>query len=245
MRRDCPEVFVLRSVFVERFDLRFDDADHLLRIYNEGLRDGNVTVPGLCFAAVPSDAELILHHPVDARELMLRARIIEITQDPPTTRLELVTKTGLAHFVRGEARLLSSTDANTSLIERLRRLTRGEQIKLARTAEQPSRVALERICGKDIWEVLLRNPRITIPEIARIARKGTAPAPLLDMIVDNKSWAKAAPIRRALLTNPRLSLGSARRVLTLAPKLELKVASKQTAYPAHIRELARKMSRGA
>jgi len=229
---------------VERFDLHFDDADHMMRVYHEGLRDGDVLIPGLCCAEERTDAELVLHHPEDGRELALRARVVEVVQDPPSTRLTLAVKTGLANFVRGEARLRGRDADNSSLLDRLRKLNRGEQIKLARTAEQPTRVALERICGRDVWEVLLRNPRITIPEVARIARKGTAPAPLLDMIVDNKMWAKSGPVRRALLTNPRLSLGSARKVLTLAPKPELKMASRQAAYPAHIRDLAAKMSRG-
>lgn len=216
----------------------------MLDVYHGGLRDGTVLVPGLCFAEVPSDAQLILHHPLDGRELLLRVRITEIIEEPPATRLVLVAKTGLANFVRGQARVAKNTEANQSLIEKIRKLKRGEQVKMARTGEQPARVALERVCGKDIWEPLLRNPRMTIPEVARIARKGTCPTPLLDLIVENKSWAKAPPIRRALLTNPRLSQGSARKVLALTPKPELKVAAKQMAYPIQIRELARKMSGG-
>lgn len=214
-------------------------------VYHAGLREGTIVLPVACDAeVVPCDAQLMLHHPEDGRELPLRVRITEVTTDPPGTRLELVAKTGLANFVLGKARIVQTKEAQQSVIEKLRKLKRGEQIRMARSGEQPQRVALERLLGKDIWEPLLHNPKITIPEVARIARKGTCPTPLLDLIVDNKSWAKSPPIRRALLTNPRLSHGAARRVLSMAPKPELRVAAKQMAYPAAIRELARKMSGG-
>jgi len=101
----------------------------------------------------------------------------------------------------------------------------------------------ERLFGKNVWEALLHNPRLTIPEVARIARKGTVPRPLLELIADNAAWAKTGPVRRALLTNRRLSSEAVMKVLRLTPKNELKLAEKQTAYPAHVREAARKLLR--
>ena len=36
---------------------------------------------------------------------------------------------------------------------------------------------LERLYGKQVWESLLHNAKVTVPEVARIARKGTIPRP--------------------------------------------------------------------
>ena len=123
----------------------------------------------------------------------------------------------------------------------LRNLSVAHAIKLAGTGNQRQRVALERIYGKVVWGPLLSNPKITIPEVARIARKGALPRPLLTAIVDNPSWATAALVRRAALTNPRLSSELALTLLRQTPKNELKLVTKQTAYPAAVREVARKL----
>ncbi|MEZ4367744.1 MAG: hypothetical protein R2939_15925 [Kofleriaceae bacterium] len=131
-----------------------------------------------------------------------------------------------------------------TLHQRLRGLSVVEQAKVARDGELRERVALERIYGKSVWEPLLRNPRLSHPEVARLARMGTLPRPLLETIVGNGGWLSSPEVRRALLANPRLGTDLAPRVLRLLPKHELKLAVTQTAYPAPVRDLARRLLRG-
>ena len=127
--------------------------------------------------------------------------------------------------------------------ERLRGLTLIEQIKVARQGETAERMVLERMYGKTVWETLLHNPRITHAEVARIARMGTLPRPQLEFIVSNGAWLGSPEIRRALLSNPRLSSELAPRVLRHLPKIELKLAQSQVAYPVAVREAAKRMVR--
>lgn len=135
--------------------------------------------------------------------------------------------------------------ATRSLYARLRGLPAIEQLKIARDGELPERIALERIYGKAVWEALLRNPRITPPEVGRLARLGTLPKPLLELIASNGAWLASPEVRRALLANPRLGADAAPRILRLLAKHELKLACSQTAYPAAIRDQARRLLRGA
>lgn len=130
-----------------------------------------------------------------------------------------------------------------NVFERIRALSAVEQVKLARDGELDERVALERLVGKPVWEALLRNPRITPREVARIARMGTLPGPLLDNIVTHAPWVKSPEVRRALLTNPRLTAGQIGRVLRELPKSELKLVPQQASYPAAVREAAGKLLR--
>lgn len=125
--------------------------------------------------------------------------------------------------------------------ERLRGLTLVQQVKMARTGEQHERIVLERIYGKTVWEPLLHNPRITPPEVARIARMGTLPRPMLELICANGAWLQVPEVRRALLGNPRLGTDQIIRVLRMLPKHELKLASTQTAYPYAVRDHAKKL----
>jgi hypothetical protein len=125
--------------------------------------------------------------------------------------------------------------------DKLRHLTPAEQLKLARTGELADRVTLERLYGKQVWEALLHNPRLSIPEVARIARKGTVPKPLLEVILDNGAWVKSPQVKRALLGNPKLGADAIGKLLRTTPKHELKLIEKGTAYAMPVREAARKL----
>lgn len=128
--------------------------------------------------------------------------------------------------------------------ERLRGLTLVAQLKLAVNGELHERVMLERLYGKNVWETLLHNPRLTPPEVSRIARYGSLPRVLLEIIVGNNAWLQVPEVRRALLSNPRLGTDQIVKVLRLTPKHELKLAAIQTAYPATVRQVAKMMLRG-
>jgi hypothetical protein len=125
--------------------------------------------------------------------------------------------------------------------ERLRGLSVVEQQRVAREGEVSERIVLERLYGKVIWETLLRNPRLTIPEVTHLARMGSLPRPLLELIVSNVAWLQAGQVRRALLGNTRLSIDMVERVLRAMPRNDLRLVATQTIYAAPIRSLARRM----
>jgi hypothetical protein len=124
---------------------------------------------------------------------------------------------------------------------KLRHLNAAQQLKVARTGELADRIAVERLYGKQVWDALLHNPRLSTPEVARIARKGTVPKPLLEVILENGAWIKADAVRRALLSNPKLSADAVLKLLRITPKHELKMMEKGTAYGIPVRDAARKL----
>jgi len=132
-------------------------------------------------------------------------------------------------------------DAPRGVHERLRGLTLAAQIKLAASGELHERIVLERLYGKNVWEALLRNPRLTPPEVSRIARYGSLPRVLLEIIVGNNTWLQIPEVRRALLSNPRLGTDQIMKVLRLLPKHELKLAAIQTSYGYPVRNAAKMM----
>jgi hypothetical protein len=127
--------------------------------------------------------------------------------------------------------------------ERLRGLTLAEQIRKANSGDPNERITLERMYGKNVWEALLRNPRLTSPEVARIARMGTLPRIMIEAIVGNGAWLQIPEVRRALLVNPRLGTDQILRVLRLMPRHEIKLAAQQTAYPHAVRDVAKRLAR--
>jgi hypothetical protein len=128
-----------------------------------------------------------------------------------------------------------------NVYERMRNLPMAQQLKHAREGELAERIALERLYGKTVWEALLRNPRISPPEVARIARMGQLPRPLLELIAGTTAWLRAPEVRRALLANLRLPADAVPRILRLLPKHELKLMPTQTSYPSSVRDAARRL----
>lgn len=128
-----------------------------------------------------------------------------------------------------------------NIFERLRGLTLIQAMKVANSPDPSERMALERMYGKTVWEALLRNPRLTAPEVSRLARMGTLPRTMLEIILNNGGWLGVPEVRRALLCNPRLGTDQVVRVLRLLPKHELKLASTLTAYPFAVRDQAKRL----
>lgn len=124
---------------------------------------------------------------------------------------------------------------------RMRSLTSVEQRRVAQSGNLAERVMLERMYGPNVWEALLSSGRLSPPEVATIARKGTLPRPLLEAIASNAGWLASGEVQRALLANPRSSPMVIAKVLRMLPKHELARVPMQTAYPASVRQAAKEM----
>jgi hypothetical protein len=201
-------------------------------------------------AAKGSGLELIGFGPA------IKAQLAALSAPPPVPEgleLELETDT-VDEGATQDDRATSASDADDddarertipkNVHERLRHLTVVEQVRVAQGGEMQERIVLERMYGKTVWESLLRNPRITGAEVARIARMGALPRPMIELIVGNGGWLQIPEIRRALLSNPRLGTDQILKILRLMPRHELKIAPKQPAYPQAVRDAAKRMLLG-
>jgi hypothetical protein len=163
--------------------------------------------------------------------------------DDPEATLNEADGDATASAAGGPSQRDSGRPFSRNVHERLRGLNLAAQIKLAVSGELHERIVLERLYGKNVWETLLRNPRLTAPEVSRIARYGALPRVLLEIIVGNNAWLQIPEVRRALLSNPRLATDQVVKVLRLTPKHELRLATVQTAYPAAVRNAAKMLLR--
>ena len=229
---------------------RFEDAAQLRGVFERELCQGGFFFRGPAELDERERCRLRLVHPETTERLELAAEVVWIAPDGFGLQIldfDEALKERLGAFVEGESAAAEAPagPASANPYLRLRGLPLAEQLRRARTADMQERIALERLYGKAVWEVLLGNPRISVVEVARIARKGQLPMPLLDQIAANDAWIATAEVRRALLSSPRLRGRALRRVLGALPKSELALVEQQTAYPAHVRtEARRRRSRG-
>ncbi len=112
---------------------------------------------------------------------------------------------------------------------------------VARQGMLSERVALERTFGSSVWEALLQNPQLSVPEVAHLARNGTLPVPLVATIVANGAWLASGEVRRALMSNPRVSGTHLDRVLKAMPRVELKQVAQASPFRNQVRAAAKKL----
>lgn len=129
-----------------------------------------------------------------------------------------------------------------NLYERIRGMSSREREDSARHGALAERVALERTFAGSVWEGLLQNPQLTPPEVARIARNGTLPKPLIATIVSNAGWLTNSEVQRALLSNPRCSGPQLERVLRAMPSSELVRLTQHCPYRAEVRAAANRLA---
>jgi hypothetical protein len=142
----------------------------------------------------------------------------------------------------GDSGRATNVESGTrNIYARIRQLSLPERQKVARQGLLSERVALERTFGGSVWDGLLQNSSLTVPEVAQIAKKGTLPQPLVATIVANGGWLASGEVRRALLGNPRVNGAQLDRVLRAAPKNELKQIAHMSPYRSQVRMAAKKL----
>jgi hypothetical protein len=241
--------------------LSFPDAESLADCYEKQLSKGRVFLPGGAGLTERTACEIVVKH--GEREVRLAAEVVYVRAEDPgrgvglqlapfdeAKRTELVALVQsaapeateeLAEEEEGEKEEGEGGAAATHLHERMRSLSSTDQQRIAAGGTLPERILLERTYGPNVWETLLRNPRLTTPEVARIGRKGTLPRPLVELIAANASWISSPEVQRALLSNPRSSSAVVAKVLHSMPKADLQRVPQQTAYPMPVRQVAKKM----
>jgi hypothetical protein len=90
-----------------------------------------------------------------------------------------------------------------TVAEQIRGMGVTEKSMLAMRANLAERRVLMQDMNPKIQEFLLRNPRLTEPEIAWLAKNPMSAIPTLLTIIQHKSWMSTDAIRQGILTNPK------------------------------------------
>jgi len=226
-----------------RLEVRFEDFEALQAEVRANLGQGRMFVAGPTQIVERQRCELVLHHPETGDTLVLEAEAVYVKAEEPGAGVGLE----LAEFDSRTTRRLdefleAKQDSKPAdLYARVRHFTAPEQLRSAREGDFSERTVLEQIYGKAVWELLLRNPRVTLPEITRIARNPKVPKPLVELICGNAGWLSNGTLRRSLLKNPQLGGAPLDKVLRAMPKGELAALIRQPSYPLPVRQAIKKL----
>ena len=226
------------------------DAPALRTLFDDHLSKGRAFVPGAGGVAARDACELVIE--CGGRVHHLASEVVHVREEDPgrgvglqLVRLDTNGMAALRTFIDGtddgQGGVTEDASAGVaSLHDKIRSLSGAEQQRLAASGTIAERTALERMYGPTVWETLLRNARLTVPEVARIARKGSLPRPLVDLVASNAPWLASGEVQRALLSNPRSSPAVISKVLSAMSRHDLLLVPQQTAYPEPVRAAAKK-----
>ena len=102
----------------------------------------------------------------------------------------------------------------------------SEKIKMALIGDKEWRSLLIKDSNKLVSGAVVKNPRITEPEILAIAKSAIQNDEILRVIVHNKEWVKNYQIRKALVLNCKTPPQVALRFLTTLAEKDLAALSK-------------------
>lgn len=102
----------------------------------------------------------------------------------------------------------------------------GEKIKMALTGDKEWRSILIKDSNKLVNGAVVKNPRITDPEVLAIAKSVIQNEEILRVICHNKEWVKNYEIRKALVLNNKTPLPVALRFMGFLTEKDLSAMAK-------------------
>ncbi len=101
-----------------------------------------------------------------------------------------------------------------------------EKIKMAMIGDKEWRILLLKDANKVVSGSVLKNPRITEPEILAIASSTNVNEEIMRVISKNKEWIKSYQIRKALVMNCKTPLQAALKFLATFTEKDLSMLAK-------------------
>ena len=110
--------------------------------------------------------------------------------------------------------------------DRMRSLTQMEKILLAVKADRTERALLLQDNDPRVLLSLLRNPRLTVDEVARLAKSSFLNYQIAEVIMKATQWMSSLDVRTGLVHNPKTPPAFALRILPTLPDIEVRAIAR-------------------
>lgn len=199
------------------FTAEFESEDELRNEHRTNLAHGALRLPTAESVALHTTLLVTLKGPRGG-EAFVRATVVAALPD------------GIALAVDGDAdeilkRLLPQGEEDPkreNAWDRMRALSQMEKMLLAVKAERSERALLLQDNDPRVLLSLLRNPRLTIDEVARLAKSAFLTYQIAEVIMKTSQWMANLDVRLNLIHNPKTPPAFALRILPTLPDLEVR-----------------------
>ena len=229
------------SDFVERYARFFTDAELGIDHADSKLERGAVALLRLTLPGHNVYEMWAVVEAVDARRFVLRVRDQDEAYRKACFYPESVA--ARARIQREAASDEPGTPPNVVLFtetkapedetkvpirRRLARMGMDDKINLALSGNREERMALAMDSNKAVHHYLLKNAKLTLDEVAHMARLPSLNPDVLDKIAETPAYTQNLTVTKALVFNPRTPVRTAIRLLDRLPRNELVNLSKRT-----------------
>lgn len=114
----------------------------------------------------------------------------------------------------------------TGTWDRIRGLSQNEKILLASKADRAERAVMIQDNDPRVLLSVLRNPRLTIDEVTRIANSSFLNYQIADVIMKTSQWMGSLDVRLGLIRNPKTPQAFALRILPTLPEAEVRAIAR-------------------
>ena len=166
---------------------------------------GTIALRATVAAALPDGVAVSLEG--DPAEML--ARLLEKTEEPEPV-------------AEGE----EPAEKSQNTWDRMRLLSQMEKILLAVKADRTERAFLLNDNDPRVLLSVLRNPRLTVDEVVRLAKSSFLNFQIADVIVKTSQWMASLDVRLGLINNPKTPQAFALRILPTLPDSEVKAIAR-------------------
>lgn len=226
------------------FTVEFETAEELRAEHASNLSAGGLRLPGASKLALFSTLSVTLRAP-GGRAATVRATVVGQLPDgvalavegSPEKLMEALLPAGGEAPAGGEPQAEELAEAEEavdveragSLWDRIRALSRTEKLLLAPKADRSERVLLLQDNDPQVLYALLKNPRVTLDEVYRVAKSSFLSYQVAELILKTSHWIANQDVRVALVHNPKTPPAFALRLLPTLPESELRVIARGAA----------------
>src|SRR3954447_23709822 len=202
------------------FTAEFESEDELREEHRANLSMGGLRLTTTEAVALNTTLIVTLRGPWGG-ESFARATVVAILPD------------AIALAIDGEhlARLLAkpvddsndeSPEKKQNIWDRVRALSQIEKLLLAVKADRTERALLLQDNDPRVLLSLLRNPRLTVDEVARLAKSSFLNYQVADVIIKTGQWMANLDVRLGLIHNAKTPPAFALRILPTLPESEVR-----------------------
>jgi hypothetical protein len=134
----------------------------------------------------------------------------------------LMTKPAGNHSSEEPPEQEETTEKRENVWDRIRALSQMEKLLLAVKADRSERALLLQDNDPRVLLSLLRNPRLTVDEVARLAKSTFLNYQIADVIMKTTQWMSTLDVRLGLIHNAKTPPAFALRILPTLPESEVR-----------------------
>jgi len=202
------------------FTVAFESEDELRAEHRANLAFNALRLPTAEAIALNTTLLVTLRGPAGG-EAFVKATVVAALPDGVALALE-----GNPDDILARLAAKSEEKPQQNPWDRIRALSQMEKMMLAVKADRTERAMLLQDTDPRVLLSLLRNPRLTVDEVVRVAKSSYVNFQIADVIMKAAQWMSSLDVRLALIHNPKTPPAFALRILPSLPDAEVRAIAR-------------------